>query len=157
MDGVRRATPDDIDRLVELFGMAVDEMRPLRGGAVFTERETRAVPSRDDLAAAVAGDGGRLALVGTYDGMVLGYSVAGIEVLRDGTRLGRITDLYVEPGARGVGVGDRMMTEILAWFQAERCAAADGYALPGDRSTKNFFESSGFSARLLVMHRRFDS
>lgn len=156
MDGVRRATPDDIDRLVELFGVAVDEMRPLRGGAVFTEREVRAAPSRDDLAAAVAGDDGRLTLVGTYDDTVLGYAVADIEVLRDGTRLGRITDLYVEPGARGVGVGDRMMTEILTWFRAERCDAADGYALPGDRSTKNFFESAGFSARLLVMHRRFD-
>jgi hypothetical protein len=30
----------------------------------------------------------------------------------------------------------------------------DAFALPGMRETKNFFEGSGFTARLLVMHRQ---
>ena len=37
-----------------------------------------------------------------------------------------------------------------------RLAGVDATALPGDRLTKNFFESNGFTARLLIMHRRLD-
>jgi hypothetical protein len=29
-------------------------------------------------------------------------------------------------------------------------------ALPGDREAKNFFEASGFKARLLTMHHTFE-
>jgi hypothetical protein len=32
----------------------------------------------------------------------------------------------------------------------------DGIALPGDRQAKNFYESAGFKARMLTMHRRID-
>jgi GNAT superfamily N-acetyltransferase len=70
--------------------------------------------------------------------------------------LGVIEDIYVEPEARAVGVGEAMMASALEWFTAEGCKGVDAYALPGDRHTKNFFEESGFSARLLVMHHRFD-
>ncbi len=74
--------------------------------------------------------------------------------LRDGTRLGVITDIYVESEARGVAVGECLMNSLLEWFTETGCEGADAYALPGDRSTKNFFEGSGFSARLLVMHHK---
>ena len=33
------------------------------------------------------------------------------------------------------------------------CRWVDGTALPGDRGAKNFYESAGFKARLLTMHR----
>jgi hypothetical protein len=46
------------------------------------------------------------------------------------------------------------MGELLAWFSARGCLGVDSTALPGARETKNFFEESGFTARLLVMHRR---
>jgi hypothetical protein len=46
------------------------------------------------------------------------------------------------------------MEAILAWCGEQGCNAVDAYALPGDRQTKNFFEESGFTARLLVMHHR---
>jgi hypothetical protein len=36
------------------------------------------------------------------------------------------------------------------------CSGVDATALPGNRATKNFFEESGFTARLLVMHHRLD-
>ena len=42
------------------------------------------------------------------------------------------------------------------------CSAAgithgiDATALPGDRLAKNFFESAGFKARRLIMHKRLD-
>jgi len=45
---------------------------------------------------------------------------------------------------------------MMSWFEAERCVGADGIAVPGDRQGKNFFESAGFKARLLVMHRAIE-
>lgn len=153
MEAVRRAAPDDVDRMVELFADAVSEMSPLRGGQVFVAREVRSRPGEDDIRAAVS-DPARFAVVGTFDDVVVGYAIGAVEDLRSGVRLGRFTDLYVDPQARGVGVGEGMMQAALEWFRAQGCGAVDGYALPGDRSTKNFFEASGFSARLLVMHTR---
>ncbi|MGH9181071.1 MAG: hypothetical protein ACRDY5_05080 [Acidimicrobiales bacterium] len=46
------------------------------------------------------------------------------------------------------------MGRLLAWFGDRRCAGIDAVALPGQRATKNFFEGNGFTARLIVMHRR---
>jgi hypothetical protein len=34
------------------------------------------------------------------------------------------------------------------------CVGIDALALPGNRQTKNFFESFGFTARAIVVHRR---
>lgn len=155
MEAARRAEPADVERLAELFASAVEEMRPLRGGVVFTTRELRPLPGAEYLAGAIT-DGERVVVVGTYDGVVVGYGTGSYEDLRDRFRLGRVDDLYVEPEGRGVGIGRAIMNELMTWFRDRRCGAVDGFALPGDRSTKNFFEASGFSARLLVMHTRLD-
>jgi hypothetical protein len=47
-----------------------------------------------------------------------------------------------------------MMGSLLEWFGARGCSGVDATALPGNRATKNIFEESGFTARLLVMHHR---
>ena len=60
---------------------------------------------------------------------------------------------YVEPEARGVGMGRLLMEAAVAWLEEPGCAGVDGTALPGDRQAKNFFESAGFKARMLTMHR----
>jgi GNAT superfamily N-acetyltransferase len=91
---------------------------------------------------------------GTIDGVVVGYAAAHHEQLADGSRLGVIDDLFVEPDARCVGVGEALMDRIVDWCRATGCAGVDAVALPGSRETKNFFEESGITARLLVMHRR---
>ena len=64
-----------------------------------------------------------------------------------------IEDLYVEPPARGVGVGEALMNLILAWATEHGCFGVDSIALPGDRGTKNFFESFGLVARKIAVHR----
>jgi GNAT superfamily N-acetyltransferase len=93
-------------------------------------------------------------VVGTIDGTVVGYGVARLEPLHDGAVLGVVSDLYVEPEARGVGVGESMMTDLVAWCEARGCVGVDSLALPGDRATKNFFESFGLVARAIIVHRR---
>jgi len=155
VEGVRPATDGDIERVAALCRQALADMAPARGGAVFVAREARAEPLEDGLAAALA-DPRQRVWVGTIDDVVVAYAVAGVEKLRTDELLGVIDDIYVEPEARSVGVGEALMAAALEWLQSERCTGVDARALPGDRATKNFFEASGFSARLLVMHHRID-
>jgi ribosomal protein S18 acetylase RimI-like enzyme len=144
-----------LPRLADLARCALAELAPLRGGKVFLAREARAEPVEQTLAADLADDD-VLLLAGTIDDAPVGYAAGRTEVLRDGARLGVITDLFVEPEARQVGVGEAMMNELLGWFRSRGCSGVDATALPGNRATKNFFEESGFTARLLVMHHRLD-
>ena len=81
--------------------------------------------------------------------------MARVEDLADGRRLGVVEDVFVEEQARGIGIGEALMDPAIGWFVSLGCFGADAVALPGMRATKNFFETFGFTARLLVVHRRF--
>ncbi len=151
MERARLATRTDVARLAELARAAIAELAPTRGGAVWKAREARPEPLEQNLAAALADPCVRL-LAGTIDDVIVGYAAVRIEDLRDGTRLGVVDDIYVEAEARGVGLGEAMMKDLVAWCIDQGCFGMDAMALPGHRSTKNFFEESGFTARQLVMH-----
>lgn len=155
MESARPATDADVARLAELGRAMLVEQAGNRGGEVFAVREARAEPLEDSFRSDL-GDDARTLWVGTIDGVVVGYGAGQTECLRDGRTLGRIHDLYVEPEARGIGVGESVMNALLDWFRDRGAFAVDANALPGDRETKNFFEESGFTARLLVMHRRLE-
>jgi GNAT superfamily N-acetyltransferase len=147
VESARRATEADVPRIVELAAAARAELGAFeRGGALFVLREAGAAP--------VVNIG--LAVVGTVDDVVVGYGLPRVEDLPDGSRLGVVDELFVEAGARGVGVGEAMIGALLDWFRAQGCLGVDAAALPGARATKNFFETFGFTARLLIVHRRLD-
>jgi GNAT superfamily N-acetyltransferase len=120
---------------------------------VFLAHEGRAEPYEAGLAVELD-DPDRIVLAGVIDEAVIGFAAAALVDLRDGTRLAVIGDLFVEPGAREVGVGEALMDALVEWSRAMGCDGVDATALPGNRHTKNFFETNGFTARLLVMHRR---
>jgi len=153
VEGVRPATEDDLARLGELARAAIAELTPMKGGVVWAAREARTEPVEDSLKASLADDATRV-VVGTIDGVPIGYAAVHVEVLNDGSRLGVVDDIFVEEGAREVGVGEAMMGDLVAWCEEQGCAGMDAMALPGHRSAKNFFEESGFTARKLVMHHR---
>ncbi|HSH61823.1 MAG TPA: GNAT family N-acetyltransferase [Acidimicrobiales bacterium] len=154
MVSARTAMAADVPRLAELCRWNQAELAAQeRGGAVFVAREARPEPVEDSLLSSVV-DPDSTVVVGMIDGTAIGYATGRIENLRDGARLGVIDDLYVEQEARSVGVGEAMMDVLLDWFRGQGCAGVDSMALPGARATKNFFEESGFTARLLVMHHR---
>ena len=153
IEAARPATAADLERLAELAAAAVAEQVGERGGAVWAGREARGVPAEASLRRDLEDDD-CLVLVGTIDDAVLGYAAVRTEVLRDGRVLGVLTDVYVEPEARAVGVGEVLIDAVLAWCTARGCAGVDGLALPGNRQTKNFFETFGFTARALIVHRR---
>ena len=152
MEQSRPATADDLPRLVELVAAAEDELEPTRGGDVWRAGRHRPGGAEAYLKAALEDEDAHV-VAGTIDGAAVGYAVTHLERLSDGRLIGRVEDLFVEPGARGVGVGERLMNDVLAWCKHQGCTGVDAVALPGNRATKNFFEGSGFTARLLIMHR----
>lgn len=149
----RAATAADVEAIDGLAVEAVAEQVEGRGGAVWSVREALRSPRGEGLAAAVA-DPDQLVLVGTIDDEIVGYSTTELETLADGGRLGVITSVFALPGARAIGIGEVMLDEVIAWCEARDCVGIDAHALPGNRDTKNFFETFGFTARLLVVHRR---
>ena len=155
MEAARRATPDDLDRLVALLRQTHEVQGDARGGALWSQREGRPVDDRASLAAALRDDQ-RAVVVGTVDDVVIGYGVVHAEPLRSGAVLAVVEDLWVEPDGRGVGVGEAIMDELVAWAEGRGCVGIDALALPGDRATKNFFESFGLKARAIVVHRPLD-
>jgi GNAT superfamily N-acetyltransferase len=152
-EAARPATVADLPRLAELARVAGDELRPTRGGEVFLAREAAGQVEGPDVA--VVGSSAeppRQVWAGTIDDVVIGY----VEKLADGSAHGVLDAFFVEEGARGVGVGEALMDLALQWLRDCGCAGVDAVALPGHRLTKNFFEETGFTARLLVMYRRLD-
>jgi GNAT superfamily N-acetyltransferase len=151
VEGARAAAAADVERLAALVRELADELAPMRGGSIWRARDARTEP----LEAAIASlldRGDALVVAGTIDDAIVGVGAAETETLHDGQLLGRIMELYVEPSARGVGVGEAMTELLVSWCTARGCVGIDAFALPGHRTTKNFFEGSGFTARGLIMH-----
>ena len=152
MEDARAATTDDFARIGELARALRAELAEERGGPLWAARESQPEPLADVLAARLDRDDA-IVLVGTFDDVTVGYGTAWIDHPRDGSRLGVIDEIYVEPEARGVGVGETLVERLVAFCVHAGCSGIDATALPGHRQAKNFFERAGFSARLLVMHK----
>ena len=90
-------------------------------------------------------------LLGTLDDQVWGQTLVSLEELDEGV-LARVDQLWVDPEARNIGLGRTMMLAAVTWARSADCVGIDAAALPGDRSTKNFFESFGLVARELIVH-----
>jgi len=153
VEAARAATIDDLPAMVDLARALRAELRAMRGGALWELRDARPEPFDDAFRSLLASEDACL-VVGTIDEAVIGYAAVELETLRDGTRLGVITELFVDPEARGVGVGEAIAERLVAFCTEARCVGIDANALPGHRDTKNFFERTGFTARSLTMHKR---
>ena len=151
-EGCRPATADDLPRLVELAAQARDELSQNKGGRVWALADARQHPFDERLRRELA-DPSVLVLVGTIDDAVIGYAVGAVRELAGGDRIGVLSDVYVEPGGREIGVGDQLLEDVLSWCGAQGCVGVDSLALPGDRHTKNFFEAHGLVARAIIVHR----
>lgn len=151
-EAARTAGAADVPAISAMLAAAADEKREQKGGALWYRRERRQGVPEAALEAALAAVDHEV-VVGTLDGTVVGYGLVRIERLEDGGVLGVIDDIYVDPGARAVGIGEALMDHMLDWCRARGCFGVDSLALPGDRHTKNFFESFGLVARAIVVHR----
>jgi len=125
-----------------------------RGGALWLQRQALAEPLETVLSDLVTAENGAV-IVAEIDGSMLGAMVASYDLDTDG-RIATVHELFVVSDARGVGLGEAMMELAVTWATAADCGGIDGYALPGDRATKNYFETFGLVARGIVVHRRLD-
>jgi ribosomal protein S18 acetylase RimI-like enzyme len=152
VEDARVARRADIARVCDLARELRVALLKERGGALWETREARPEPLEPAFAALLERDDATV-LVGTLDDHVVGYGVAEIEILRDGSRLGVISEIFVQPEARAVGIGEVLVERLVAYCVDAGCIGVDASALPGDRQAKNFFERAGFTARLLTMHK----
>jgi ribosomal protein S18 acetylase RimI-like enzyme len=152
VEAARPAEANDLDAVAALARQAIAELREQRGGEIWSVREAREEPVEDLLATALRDDQQEV-FVGTIDDVIVGYAVVRVEPLRDGRRLAMIDDVYVEPDARGVGVGEALMERIIDWASSRGCSGLDAMVLPGNRDAKNFFERFGLTARAILVHR----
>jgi GNAT superfamily N-acetyltransferase len=155
MEAVRTATADDAPRLVELAAELLDGIASQRGGSLLVDPDRQPWGHDGDLGpwTGLVGVASALVMVGALDGVVTGFAVCHHEDLGGHGLRGVLDALYVEPEARGVGLGRLLMDASVSWLEERGCTGVDGIALPGDREAKNFYESAGFKARMLTMHR----
>lgn len=135
MIGARPAGPDDASAVAELRELARAAMGDVRGAEQFLAAEGSVEHSAPTV------------VVGTIDGAPVGFAT----LVVDGSRA-LLAQLFTHPRARGVGVGHAMLTEVRRIAREQGCTELDSFALPGDRDTKNFFESHAMKSRLLVVH-----
>jgi len=148
----RRAEPDDVEALVRMYSRALEAHNRHRGGELDGLLQARA-NSKDLNESYRAEIGSSGVYVATVDEHVLGYVVSRVGELISEELLMTVEEIYVEPEARGVGLGTALLNCVVADADASGCRGIDARALPGDRSTKNFFESFGLVARAILVHK----
>ncbi len=151
--GARAATEGDIPTLVELYKEYRDGLAGERGGGTHLLKEALGEPL-DRHFRSVVRDPSWLVLVGTLDETPIGLAAARLDTMPDSSRLASVEVVYVDPGAREVGVGELLLAGAVEWAARNGAAGVDIRVLPGMRESKNFLEGSGFVARLLVMHKK---
>ncbi|MFZ0665994.1 MAG: GNAT family N-acetyltransferase [Acidimicrobiales bacterium] len=155
MESVRPATRADADACAELCRRALQELSAVRGGVLFTRRETGLLAKalmRPGGLDRLLSDNRRIVVVGLVDDAIVGFGIARAESVGEGVH-GILDACFVDPEVRGVGVGRAILDMLTGWLASRGCKGVDAQALPGQRETKSFYEAAGFKARLITMHR----
>ncbi len=151
----RRAAAGDVSALADLTVAARTELEPTRGGRLWALEDTRPEPAGPSLLQTIE-DPAQCLFVGLIDGSILGYAGAHVQHLADGSLLAVVSEVFVDSNARGVGVGQALMSDVIHWARSMGCGGVDARVLPGNRQAKNFFERAGLVARAIVVHRALD-
>lgn len=134
---VRAVDSGDLHAIEGLLATARDEVTSQRGGREAALRE----------------------LTGAEVLLLAFHATGEAETLLGFLALGRVEDtaiidaIYVAPPCREIGVGAALLGRALKWARDAGCARIDAVALPGDRATKNFFETHGLTARAIIVQR----
>ena len=149
----RNADRRDLDELVRMYRDLVEEQRAIRS----------IWPYADGLPAPVGvalldllERTDAVVVVGEIDGVPHGFLVAIEEPLLEPVsdrRIGVVSLVFTAHAARGVGVGAAMLDAAMDRLRERGIDLFDARVSPGHRMAKNFFESNGFKARSITMHR----
>lgn len=154
VEAARLAEYDDVPRFVEIATEHSKHLVDERGGELMLKEDGPSGPDvyAGELADAI-GSPTSVVVAGSYDDVVFGFGRMEFVDLNGESLLARIREFVVAEPARKVGIGEAMMDLLLQQAESRGCFGVDAMALPGDRETKNFFESFGLKARKLIVHR----
>ncbi|HSM02856.1 MAG TPA: GNAT family N-acetyltransferase [Acidimicrobiia bacterium] len=149
----RAAGPEDVPVLTELYVALAAEMDAIK--PIWSVADGLPVPV-DEAFTGLLDDLDARMYIGEIDGVPVGFLMARDEDLlphADGRRVAAVRLIFTLSGARGVGVGEAMIDLFLDEATSRGIVEFDAHVSPGHRESKNFFESNGFKARSIVMHR----
>ena len=149
----RPAGTHDLPELVRLYRLCEAEMGGLH--RMWNMADGLAEPVENSLSRAL-NDEDTFVFVGELDGATLGFVLAVRQPLlpqAGSGMVGSIKLIFTQEEAREVGIGEAMLHAALDEMARAGVRLYDAHVLPGHRLAKNFFESAGFSARSIVMHR----
>ena len=135
--GARIGTEGDLPALVELYRSSQAALTPERGGNLHVLREAMAEPVETRFEA-IMHDDQWLVLLGTLDEAAVGVAVVRLDQMPDSSRLATVEALYVDPPAREVGVGEKLLSEVVDWAALswrDRCRRARA---PGHEDFEEF-------------------
>ena len=135
---VRRATEADLGTLRELWS-AFERELPEPVWVDLDEAHELA-----EIAAIVRDE---IALLAEEDGTAVGYALA----RRRGSRLGRLTDLYVVPAARGKGVARDLTREAVRLLREQGIDHVDLQVLASNAAARAIYARWGFAEHLLEL------
>ena len=149
----RSAVIEDLSILVGLYRDLAAEMDAIK--PIWSAADGLPEPAAAAFEALMADPDAHIYL-GEIDDVPVGFLVARDEALlpqADGQRVAAVRLIFTLEGARGVGVGETMTDLFLRDAISRGIRSFDAHVSPGHRESKNFFESHGFKARSIVMHR----
>jgi GNAT superfamily N-acetyltransferase len=146
----RHAAVDELALIRHLAEQSQADRLTERGGVVLEQLDPRPVVDETRLA-----DDQVLLAIGLYADVAFGYAHATV-VNVNGAHIVRLYDVFVEPEARGVGIGEALLTFVFDWAREQGAGAIDSIVLPGNREGKNFFERFGLVARAIHVYRALD-
>lgn len=144
---VRRAVHADADALRLLEAELREQLTRFRGGDRLALELSFA---GDDWLARIDSDKWAVFVAG-FDEVQLGYLCLDLATA-NGVPL--VASVYVTVEVRQLGLGDGLVSAAIESCRQLGSTSIDAFALPGDRETKNLFERSGLTARLLIASKR---
>jgi GNAT superfamily N-acetyltransferase len=149
----RSATASDITTLAELYGQLESEMVGLK--PIWASADGLAEPIGDAFDGLISRPDSAV-IIGEIDDVPFGFLAWSDDPLLPQAapeRVATVRLIFTAPDARRVGVGEAMIGRFRADAEERGISLFDAIVPPGHRDAKNFFESHGFKARRIVMHR----
>ncbi|MBH02483.1 MAG: hypothetical protein CL469_07480 [Acidimicrobiaceae bacterium] len=152
----RLASIDDLETLIFLRKEAISELKNKRGGEVLLNLDSFSEDSSENFSFWFDSSNHRI-FTGLFGDAVVAYGVLEFSKTNDNQKIASIKEIFVLKDARSVGVGESVIHSITNEAIEHNAIGIDSFALPGDRETKNFFETQGMVARLIHVYRPLES
>lgn len=136
---------EDLNFVVDTYPGSKEEFLGLATTFFNDHSELRGFESLNDLIAELLSDEHQ------YFQITSDNHIAGLAAVRLENETIHFDVFVVDPEFREVGIGDELFSNIIAKPEYSDAKFYESRALPGDRHTKNFFETRKGKARLLIV------